>query len=432
MSAARFILKNPKSENDTLIFFIYRVRNDSFKFSLGEKINPQHWNPNTQRPKFPETTDKELLSRLKYIDYRISLFNAKALEIENNCKYQKITLTIDHVKAEIEKEFRPVIEERPKVTFFEFVEEYIANVKFAKESNPPRPINPRTIAKYKTGLMHLKEFARIKRKGKLNFSDINKALYDDFVAYLQTEKNQANNTIGKNINILLMFAREAQNAGFIKDASKFSGLKGFRESVFNVYLTEDELNHIYSFDFKKDSALDRMRDFFVLGCRTALRYSDYTRIKKENFYFDDEKEYLKIRTIKTRQEVIIPVHWQVREIMQKYDNRLPRPISVQKANDYIKTIGQRCGLTQAIVKTKTKGGHIIETVSEKCQMMTTHTARRTGATLMFKAGFRATSIMKITGHTTEASFMKYIKLDLQEHAAIMAKDGYFKKQDHLK
>jgi len=427
MSAARFILKNPKSENDTLIFFIYRVRNDSFKFSIGEKINPQQWNPNTQRPKFPETTDKELLSKLKFIDYRINLFNAKALEIENHCKYQKITLTIDYVKAEIEKEFRPVVEERPKVTFFEFIDDYIANVKFAKESNPPRPINPRTIAKYKTGLTHLKEFASLKRKGKLNFDDINKTLYDDFVAYLQTEKNQANNTVGKNISILLMFAREAQNAGFIKDASKFAGLKSFRESVFNIYLTEEELNHIYSFDFKKDSALDHMRDYFILGCRTALRFSDFTRIKKEYMYFDNGEEFLKIRAIKTRQEVIIPVHWQVREIMQKYDYRLPRAISNTNANIYIKDVGKACGLNQTYVKAKTKGGRIVETEFEKWEMMTTHTARRTGATLLFKAGFLAQSIMQITGHTSEASFLKYIKLDKQEHAALMAKHEYFKK-----
>jgi integrase len=42
-------------------------------------------------------------------------------------------------------------------------------------------------------------------------------------------------------------------------------------------------------------------------------------------------------------------------------------------------------------------------------LLSTHTARRSFATNLFLSGFPAISIMKITGHTTEKSFMKYIK-----------------------
>ena len=49
-----------------------------------------------------------------------------------------------------------------------------------------------------------------------------------------------------------------------------------------------------------------------------------------------------------------------------------------------------------------------------------HTARRSFATNMYLRGVPAISIMAITGHTTEANFLKYIKVDKEQHARIVA------------
>ena len=50
----------------------------------------------------------------------------------------------------------------------------------------------------------------------------------------------------------------------------------------------------------------------------------------------------------------------------------------------------------------------------KCQtteLVHTHTARRTGATLMCLSGMDIYDIMKITGHTSPAMLRKYIKAE---------------------
>lgn len=49
-----------------------------------------------------------------------------------------------------------------------------------------------------------------------------------------------------------------------------------------------------------------------------------------------------------------------------------------------------------------------------------HTARRSFATNMYLKGVPTISIMAITGHTTEANFLKYIKVDKLQHARIVA------------
>ena len=53
-----------------------------------------------------------------------------------------------------------------------------------------------------------------------------------------------------------------------------------------------------------------------------------------------------------------------------------------------------------------------------------HTGRRSFATNMYKRGFPTIAIMRLTGHTTEANFLKYIKVTSEEHAAMMSEEFY--------
>lgn len=62
----------------------------------------------------------------------------------------------------------------------------------------------------------------------------------------------------------------------------------------------------------------------------------------------------------------------------------------------------------------------------KNELIKTHTARRTGATLMYLAGMDIYDIMKITGHTSPAVLKKYIRADeLQVVDKIKGKYNHF-------
>jgi site-specific recombinase XerD len=54
--------------------------------------------------------------------------------------------------------------------------------------------------------------------------------------------------------------------------------------------------------------------------------------------------------------------------------------------------------------------------------VTTHTARRSFASNMIKLGFSSQSIMQITGHKTESSFQKYIKITSKENEIKIRED----------
>lgn len=76
-------------------------------------------------------------------------------------------------------------------------------------------------------------------------------------------------------------------------------------------------------------------------------------------------------------------------------------------------------ITQPIILNEVVGGKTAEKVVRKCDLIKSHTARRTGATNMLKMGYSLSEIMKVTGHTTEKSLLNYMKISKEENADLM-------------
>ena len=191
------------------------------------------------------------------------------------------------------------------------------------------------------------------------------------------------------------------------------------------------------------------RDIFMVGVWTAQRVSDYNNIRKEDFSTlvknvmreeDDpdhpgekrawiekhEITYLNVRQKKTGARVAIPCNSRLKAILEKYDYQLPH-LEDQVINRYIKDVAQAAGLTDLVEIETTKGGTARKEMVEKYKLIHTHTARRTGATLMYLSGVDIYDIMKVTGHTSPAMLKKYIKADsLKVVEKLTDKYDYFK------
>jgi integrase len=428
MAKPKFQLRAPAATTPTLILLVYRFGDNKFVYSTGESIHPDNWDKATQRAKTNLKGNKTQLENNKATNLQLERYSVKLTEILSALSAAKQQPAVDFLRGEMDKEFKKH-QPREKSTFFEWFDNWIANVKLTRE-NPPKPINKRTTLKYRTTLKTLQDFANLKRKGKLNFDDIDLDFYGDFVEYLAKEKNHTPNTVGKYIKTLKTMMREAFDAGITTNQAiekrKFAAPK---EPVEHIYLTEAELDKLYNLNLSKKPSLDRVRDLFLIGSFTALRFSDFTAIKPENIITTSTGgRALKIKTMKTGKKVIIPIHPRVEEILAKYDNNIPRPISNQKMNDYLKDIAkmEEAGLQSPVEITKMVKGTAVKTAVPKWQLVTTHTARRSGATNMYLAGIPAISIMKITGHKTESVFMKYICIDEEQNANLLMQHDYFR------
>ena len=170
--------------------------------------------------------------------------------------------------------------------------------------------------------------------------------------------------------------------------------------------------------------LDKVRDLFLVGCWTGLRYSDWNKVYPKN-------GFITLNQQKTGRPVVIPVHSTVEKILNKYEGDLPKPITNQKFNEYLKQVAKLADFKEAVTKQITRGGKVETEIKPKWKLVTTHTARRSFATNMYKAGIPSITIMAVTGHRTETAFLKYIKVTPQEHAEKM-REIWLKAGEHLK
>ncbi|MEO9481008.1 MAG: site-specific integrase [Maribacter dokdonensis] len=410
MSKAKFILKEPSSKTDSLIYMVYNYQYKRFKFSTGEKINPKFWNLKTQRAKESK----------KFLEY--PEFNSRLNKIENGINNVFRRLLNDGIqpnnillKKHLIAELSGNILKPKQKTLFEFIDEFIEECKLNKQKS--------TITVYKTVFKYLKEYAESKNKN-IDFESITLEFYNSYVAYLTFDSNLSSNTVGKHIKTLKTFLNEATERGFNTNLEfKKKKFKVTKEESDTIYLSLAELKQIENTDLTNSPRLDRIRDLFLIGCFTGLRFSDFIQIKPENII--TEKSILQIRTQKTGQRVSIPLHSTVNRILEKYNYQLPQPKTNQVMNSYLKEVAFKADLKSKVETTITKGGVLNKESIEKYNLVTTHTARRSFATNLFLADVPTVSIMKITGHKTEKSFLRYIRVTQEQNADKLLNHPFF-------
>jgi hypothetical protein len=113
-----------------------------------------------------------------------------------------------------------------------------------------------------------------------DFEDIDGAFYNRFVTFLINEKKYSVNTYGRGIKFFKTILYDAAIKGYYKNFTFMKALKGITEEADSIYLTETELETIYKKDFSGEPRLERVRDMFLIGCWTGLRYSDYSTVQK--------------------------------------------------------------------------------------------------------------------------------------------------------
>lgn len=194
-----------------------------------------------------------------------------------------------------------------------------------------------------------------------------------------------------------------------------------QEETDAIYLNTDQLETILQLDLSKSKSLENARDLFLVGCWTGLRFSDFSELSNRDVIKGD---FIHIKTQKTGASVAIPILPPLKEIMNRYkdqtENGLPHSISNQKLNAYIKEIGKIAGFDQIVEVTKPTAGSRKTIKVPFYQLITTHTARRSFATNMYRIyKLPPATIMKVTGHKSEAVFFKYIRITPEENAQMI-------------
>lgn len=442
MSEVHFYLIN-KNKEKTSLEAIIRYKGGRYKMPVGESVNPHFWNSDKYRCKevreYPDGKD---------INERLNEWDKLLSDIFYNYGKDLIIPTQKHFRERVEK----ILEEREKGQGID-KEDKIYLTDFIKTFIDEVERSPNTIKRYVTTLNILKIYEGKKR---LLFEDMDMRFYNSFKKWMNNKelKDDEGNLIRKGYSInyfgdmiknLKVFLNEAKERGIATNLGFES--KNFipvSEESDSIFLSVDELLKIHRLEITEEMILNAFpttivnvkhniehkikslndnKDRFLIGAFTAMRFSDYGDL---NGLKSTDEYITKKKTQKTGAKVVIPMHWIVREILERRNNVLPVPISNQKLNDSLKEIGKLAGLNSTESVSITLGGKKVITNYEKWELITTHTARRSGCTNMYLAGIDIYAIMGFSGHKTVKSFLKYIKVTQEENAIRLKDHAFFK------
>ena len=444
MACNFYIKKNIKSGLAPVFVRIRsRILGTDIKLSTKIECDARRWNgaqsSSNALANFRATPDgSELFAKLDAIekalnfqlDQGVNLTNEQAREIIDNIVFAEEIAA----KKAAEEEARRLAEEAKKMTLNKFIDQYLKDIKAGRrQSDRGKAFAPATVIAINQTMTQFKGFQKAKKR-EYNFDDIDLDFYNDYTAYLK-KRNYSINSIGKCVKQLKTIMSLAEAEGHHHNAKyKDKRFKGTRIDVDSIYLTRAELNKIMKVPAKKLSDGKLLaRDIFMIGVWTAQRVSDYNDIQPEDIHTttkrwiedvpDPKKKgktkaviktkeitYIDIRQKKTGAKVSIPCSTELKKILEKYDYNVPH-LPDQDINRYIKEIGKLAGLTDEVEIETTKGGKPKLERIPKYQLIHSHTARRTGATLMYLAGIDIYDIMKVTGHASPEILKKYIKAD---------------------
>jgi len=292
----------------------------------------------------------------------------------------------------------------------------------------------------------------------LFFDDISLNTAEKFRVYL----SDSGLMLSSQRKLIICFKRlcnDSAKHGFNKNAAS---LKVFEELVVNqndkrvaTYLSKEELQAMY--ELPLEGIQENVRDVFVLGTLLCQRLSDYGCLKASNFTTQpDGTQVCKLTQQKTHHEIVIPIYdSRITEILLKYNYCLPQIKSPQNPkvtileqtfgevlkeickkmaknvpsmNDKFTTVlsVQERRLEAKYMETH-KGDFLYErdskqrVVRPKWDIITPHTARRTGITLLSEANILTNrEIMSISGHSSEKIYEGYIKTTKGQRASSIA------------
>lgn len=93
-----------------------------------------------------------------------------------------------------------------------------------------------------------------------------------------------------------------------------------------------------------------------------------------------------------------------------------RQYSNQVFNREIKKVCYAVGICDRVSITEYRRGQVLVSEHSKCDLVSSHTARRSFATNAILAGIPATDVMRFTGHKSMSAFLRYVRTSEQEVA----------------
>lgn len=426
--AVRFFLDKSKVDKngDCPIRVSISIGGERLMTTTGLSISPDKWTGN--KPEKKNQTPQRVIqgcSNSKGVSYstinaQLKNIDAYFGDLEDDFKRRKIeTVDIREQWAEKFGKRKNKKAEKGNPGFFDHLKEY------TNAQSQQKGWSNSMHEKYQALANHIKAW-----NPKVTFEDFTEEGLTDLMTYLQTSVvisgklykdgrdtrifGMQNSTLKNRLSIIKGFLRWA----YVKEYHTEKGFQSFKPKIKTtdskiVFLDWEELMHVYTYPIPASkNYLDRVRDVFCFCCFTSLRYSDVANLKRSAV----KENRIEVTTIKTTDSLTIDLNDNAKAILKKYEgesfphNRALPVISNQRMNEYVKELGELCGIDEPITKIYLKGSKRIEEVFPKYALLGTHTARRTFISNAIMMGIPPQVVMGFTGHSDYKAMKPYVEI----------------------
>lgn len=339
------------------IMIIVTIARKKRYFTTGLKVRPQEWK------------EGQVIGHANAALYNRAI-RAKIEEIEADALSRQLAgemVTAASLKA-------------GKVTdLFQFVDQ-------VKKNMPPA-----TQRRYKCEAGRVRRFAG----DKVAIQEITTAFMRDYERH-ERDRGLAQNSLNTTIRWLRAMLSKAKKEGIIREIPAYQTPKYVQPD--RVYLTEDELQQWVAYwrAQKVDGSLYNTLTWFLFGCYSGLRYSDWGQF---NYDVQVQGELLRLRATKNGRWVGLPIGKTLAEIIA-VAKTLEQPVSADKTREHLKILAGRIGCIKHV---------------------TTHTARHSFGCLCANKGLPLAVGAELLG-ITEKVMKVYFHLtgrDILEQAAAL-------------
>ncbi len=334
-----------------------------------------------------------------------------------------------------------VLSSKKLYPFFDLYDRFVKDSQNGKRLQPNgKRITSGTISNYRYSKLLLQKFCvakkfelRIRNTKKLTQREIQaeknywSRFYKKFTDYLYNDCGHFDNYVGANIKNIRTFFGYLNKNLLLQTGDFYKQFYVRKEEVPIVTLLPEELNFLIydqAFDKSLSAILRKVKDVFVFGCTVALRFSDLVMLKKTNIRVNGNNWYLSVRSKKTATDTQICLPDYAVDILLRYHKQkggylLPR-FNIVNLNLYVKELTEKACFVHDVRKTRTKRGATKELLKREesskkgyrfCDLVTTHTMRRTAITTMLGLGMPEHIVRKISGHSPMSKeFFRYVAL----------------------
>lgn len=453
MAKPKFYLEpRPSANREQAINMFYSFAGQRLQYYTGVRIDAKYFRT--------ECNDSNTIQPIKTTapnstayNQRLKNISTDAIKIVNDTKGEN--LNVKNVRAQLDLIYKPKPIE-PKATkpfehnFITFYEQILTETINGKRlitdgKNRGKKYTLNSIKNYTTALVAVKRYLDYEGIKSLPLQAVDKEFYENFSRYCYDVERKEVSTFAGYVKRIKTVMLESSTTDFKAkdffipsyDADTIAltleqidlihalDLSNYENFISPLVVSRDNigkaiLNKKGERVLKKDKIgfeiLDNVRDLFLIGCYSGLRFSDFNSLKIESV----ENGFIRVKQIKTGGKVTIPIMKRLQKVLDKYDGSLPKSVSNQYFNRLIKEVVKLAGIV-GNVPLKSNTGNI-ETITDTpiYKLVSSHTARRSYATNMFKAGVPPMLIMSATSHKSENIFLRYIRATNEDKAKLLA------------